>query len=66
MIVAQTLLIVGFAFRVGLNQSIGNVLRISTHQDGVGPNVRIKLAVIVMMAFMIVVMMMVALFCFKA
>ena len=65
LIVAQTLLIVGFAFRVCLNQSIGNVLRISTHQDGVGPNVRVKLAVIVMMAFMIVVMMMAALFCFQ-
>ena len=66
LIVAQTLLIVGFAFRIGLNQRIGNVLRISTHQDGVGPNVRVKFAVIVMMAFMIVVMMMAALFCFQS
>ena len=68
LIVAQTLLIVGFAFRVGLNQRIGNVLCISTHQDGVGPNVRVKFAVIVMMAFMIVVMimMMAALFCFQS
>lgn len=66
MIVAQTLLIVGFALRVGLNQRIGNVLRISAHQDGVGPNVRVKLAVIVMMAFVIVVMMMAALFCFQS
>ena len=66
LIVAQTLLIVGFAFRVGLNQRIGNVLRISTHQDGVCPNVRVKLAMIVMMAFVIVVMMMAALFCFQS
>ena len=66
LIVAQTLLIVGFAFRVGLNQSIGNVLRISTHQDGIGPNVRVKFAVIVMMAFVIMIMMMAALFCFQS
>ena len=27
---------------IGLNQRIGNVLRVSTHQDGVGPNVWVK------------------------
>ena len=49
-----------------MNQSIGNVLRVSTHQNGVGPNMRVKFAVVVMMAFVIVVMMMAALFCFQS
>ena len=65
LVVAQALLVVGFAFGVGLNQGVGDVLGVGRHQDGVVPDVGIKFAVVVMVAFVAVVMMMTAFFGFE-
>ena len=65
LVVAQALLVIGFAFGVSLNQGVGDVLGVGRHQDGVGPNVRVKFTVVVVVAFVTVVMMMTAFFGFK-
>ncbi len=65
LVVTQALLVVGFAFGVGLNQGVGDVLGVGCHQDGVVPDVRVKFAVVVVVAFVIVVMVMTAFFGFK-
>ena len=62
LVVAQALLVVGFAFGVCLNQGVGNVLGVGRHQDGVVPDVGVEFAVVVVVAFVAVVMMMVVAF----
>ena len=58
LVVAQALLIINFAFGVGLYQGFGNVLGIGGHEDGVVPDVRVKFAVVVVVSFVVMVMIM--------
>ena len=61
-VVAQALLIINFAFGVGLYQGFGDVLGIGGHKDGVVPNVGVIFAVVVVVSFVVVVVMVSAFF----